>query len=250
MESLNAQKQKLISSVSLPLKFLVLLWMIHLFQWGTGLDLGQYLGLMPMEVRGLKGIVFAPLIHGDFGHLISNSVPFFVLSVIVLFFYRKVALPAFFFIYFLTGIAVWIFARQNVFHIGASGVIYGLVAFVFWMGIFRKSVQAIILALIVTVLYSGMFLGVLPGQEGISWESHLMGGLVGIFTAYWFKNDIEEVEKKPVYSWEEEAYRSSEKFFLPPDAFEKTKMQRLKESEEKRKIDWTSDDTSRSSFWD
>jgi membrane associated rhomboid family serine protease len=243
METINAQKQKLLSSVSLPLRFLAFLWLIQVFQWLSGLDLG-YLGLLPREISGLKGVIFAPLVHADFEHLLSNSVPLFVLSVIILFFYRRTAIAAFTLIYFLTGLSVWIFARENVFHIGASGVVYGLVSYVFWMGVFRRSIQAVILALIVTLLYSGMFLGVLPGQEGISWESHLMGGLVGIFAAYWFKSDYEVAEVKPVYSWEKEAYQQPESFFLPPDTFEKTRRERQIEAQQRRQIDWTSDDTS------
>lgn len=243
METINTQKRKLLSSVILPLRLLLVLWLIQFFQWLSSIDLG-FLGLLPREIGGLKGILFAPLIHADFEHLISNSVPLFVLSVIILFFYRRVAIAAFTMIYFLTGLSVWIFARENVFHIGASGVVYGLVSFVFWMGIFRRSVQAVILALIVTLLYSGMFLGVLPGQEGISWESHLLGGLIGIFAAYWFENDYEAAETKPVYSWEKEAYHSSESFFLPPDTFDKTRRERQIEAQERKNIDWTSDDTS------
>ncbi|NJL76973.1 MAG: rhomboid family intramembrane serine protease [Saprospiraceae bacterium] len=161
-----------------------------------------------------------------FTHLLSNSIPLFVLSVIILFFYRKVALSSFLILYLVTGLTVWIFARGNTYHIGASGVVYGLVSFVFWMGIFRRSVKAIILALIVTVLYSGMFLGVLPNQEGISWESHLLGGLVGIFAAYWFKDDLEPDDEKPTYSWENEPELLERPFFLNRDAFDKKKSER------------------------
>ena len=129
-------------------------------------------------------------------------------------------------IYILTGLSVWIFGRR-VFHIGASGVVYGLVAFVFWMGIFRRSIKSIILALIVTVLYSGYFFGILPNQEGISWESHLLGGIVGIFTAYWFKEQIEADELPPPPSWANEPTDKS--YFLDRDAFEKTKAEREQE---------------------
>lgn len=131
-------------------------------------------------------------------------------------------------IYLLTGLSVWIFGRR-VFHIGASGVVYGLVAFVFWMGIFRRSLKSIILALIVTVLYSGYFFGILPNQEGISWESHLLGGLVGIFTAYWFKELIESDEVVQAPSWENEP--ASTQFFLDRDVFEKTKAERQQEQD-------------------
>ena len=137
---------------------------------------------------------------------------------------------AFWMIYLLTGLAVWIFARP-VSHIGASGVIYGLVSFIFWNGIFRRSLRSIMLAAIVVILYSGMFMGILPEQEGISWESHLLGSIVGIFTSFWFKSELEEEEVRR----EDDPFaddRDQEKqFFLPRGIFEKTKAERLAEAE-------------------
>ena len=184
---------RFIQSLSLPIKFVALLWIIHLIQWFLQLKLG-FLGVYPREISGLKGILFSPLLHGDFGHLISNTPPLLVLSTLIMFFYRRVAIPSFLMIYFLTGLAVWIFGRP-VYHIGASGVIYGLVAFVFWNGIFRFNVKSIALALVVAFYYGSMFMGILPGQEGISWESHLLGGIVGIFVSFWYKNKIEVDEE-------------------------------------------------------
>ncbi len=235
MSDLKAQQRKFYSSIRIPLQLLLIIWAIQLVQVLMNIDLG-FLGLLPRTVDGLKGIIFAPVVHGDFAHLTSNSVPLFVLSAIILFFYRKIAFKSFLMIYLLTGISVWLFARGSVFHIGASGVVYGLVSFVFWMGIFRRSLKAIILALIVTLLYSGMFLGVLPNQEGISWESHLLGGLVGIFTAFWYKDDVEQDEVKKTYSWENEPEQLNADFFLPKDAFEKSKQERLREEQQKRSI--------------
>ena len=220
---------KLKQSLRFPLQFLLLIWGVHIVQTLFLFDFG-FLGVYPRTIQGLKGVLFSPLIHADFGHLISNSVPFFVLTTIITFFYERVSVVAFFMIYFLTGLAVWSFGR-SVFHIGASGVVYGLVAFVFWSGIFRRNLKAIILALIVTVMYSGMFLGVLPNQPGISWESHLLGAIVGIFTAYWFKEDIEKDEKPKQYSWELEQETSKRSFYFERDVFEKTKEERRAEKD-------------------
>ncbi|MCP3927965.1 MAG: rhomboid family intramembrane serine protease [Bacteroidetes bacterium] len=245
MESQNMtntnRPNRFMQSFSFPLKFLALIWGIHILQFITRIDLG-YLGVYPKRLFGLKGVIFSPLIHADFHHLISNSVPLLALTVMIMFFYRKVAIKSFFMIYVLTGLAVWIFARQ-VFHIGASGVVYGLVSFVFWNGIFRKNLKSIILALIVTVLYSGYFAGILPNQEGISWESHLLGGLVGIFVSYWYKEDIEKDEKPTKYSWEEEEESTKQPYFLDRDVFEKTKEERLREKNENPLSDWFSSRT-------
>ncbi len=232
MDTLKSSQQRLYSSIKMPFQFLMLIWLIQAIQTLFYIDFG-FLGLLPRNIEGLKGVLLAPLIHGDFAHLISNSVPLFVLSVIILFFYRRIAIKSFILIYLLTGLSVWLFARGNVFHIGASGVVYGLVSFVFWMGIFRRSLKAIILALIVTLLYSGMFLGVLPNQEGISWESHLLGGLVGIFVAFLYKDTIEQDEEAQKYSWEEEKNQLDSDFFLRQDTFERKKWEQQRDEEQR-----------------
>lgn len=216
------------SSIRLPLRFVALLWVIHAVQVMLGIDLG-YLGLYPREIFGLRGIVTAPLLHGDWGHLLSNSVPLLMMGIMILFFYRRVAMGAFTMIYLLTGILVWIFGRP-VFHIGASGLVYGFVAFVFWSGIFRRNLKSIVLSLIVVFYYGSMFLGILPGQEGISWESHLLGAVAGIIAAFWYKNTIEEDERPRTYSWEEHPQELEQEYFLDRDVFEKTKQERLRES--------------------
>ena len=152
-------------------------------------------------------------------HLINNSVPLFVSMAVILFFFRRVAFRAFFVIWILTGAGVWLFGRP-VLHIGASGVVYGFVAFIFWNGIFRR--KSIVLALIIMMLYSGMILGILPNQPGISWESHLIGGIAGIITSYIFRHQIEQDEVQPEVVYDE----NDTEFFLDRDAFEKTKVER------------------------
>ncbi|MEO1257504.1 MAG: rhomboid family intramembrane serine protease [Bacteroidota bacterium] len=227
---MEEQKKRIINSLSIPLQFILLIWAIHFFQIITGLDFGRY-GIFPRELFGLRGILFSPLIHSDLRHLLSNSAPMFLLSVMIVYFYPRVANRSMIMIYLLTGLSVWLLGRR-VFHIGASGVVYGLVSFVFWMGIFRRSLKSIILALIVTILYSGYFLGILPNQEGISWESHLLGGIVGIFVAYWFKEQIEADEEPPPPSWANED--NGQDYFLDRDIFEKTKAEREQERNENR----------------
>lgn len=195
-------------------------------------------GIFPREWDGIFGIIAAPYIHSDFQHLASNSVPLVVLTTIMMFFYSRVAIPSYFIIQFLTGFAVWLFARPS-YHIGASGIVYGLVAFVFWSGVFRRNMRSIVLALIVVILYSGYFHGIVPNKEGVSWESHLFGGLVGIFTAFLFK-DIKETGDEVHDPWADEEEPS--RYFLPRDTFEKTKWQR----EQDRRLDersWDSDHT-------
>ena len=120
-----------------------------------------------------------------------------------------------------------------------------MVAFVFWNGIFVRSPRAIVLALVVLVLYSGMFEGILPNQEGISWESHLFGGLVGIFTAYFYKGELlAEIEASKNHTWGDQFRASANKtrHFLDRDVFEKTKEERRREEQE-RQSGWDSTST-------
>ncbi len=234
----NLKSSRFYQSLINPLRFVALLWVIQLVQFILPLNFG-WLGVYPGRLFGLKGIFFSPLIHADFAHLMANTPPLLVLSTMILFFYRKVAARAFLMIYLLTGMAVWLFGRP-VFHIGASGVVYGLVAFVFWSGVFRRNLKAIVLALIVVFYYGSMVVGILPGQEGISWESHLLGGLVGIFTAFWYRGQLEGDENPKKYSWELEEGKDSERFFLDRDAFEKTRQQRRQESLREEGRDWLS----------
>lgn len=245
-DSLGLTQRHFYDSLRFPLAAVVFLWLVHIYLSFVGADPGMY-GIMPRRLWGLRGIVTAPLVHGSWEHLLSNSFPLFVLSAICLYFYRKVAMRAFWMIYFLTGISVWLLAR-SVLHIGASGVVYGLVAFIFWNGIFRRSLRSIILALIVMVFYSGMFLGILPDQEGISWESHLLGSLSGIFASFWFKGELEddELEKHDPFADER---NQEQQYFLPRDAFDKTKAQRAIEAEEEARRRQQENNTFFPPFW-
>lgn len=234
-------KTKFLSTLRIPLVFVAIIWGVHVLAWALDINL-RTLGVFPRELLGLRGVIFSPLIHNDWEHLISNSTPLLVLSAIVLFFYRKVAVPAFLIIYFLSGLAVWLFARPA-FHIGASGFIYGLVAFVFWNGVFRKNIKSIALALIVVFYYGSMIFGVLPLQEEVSWEGHLFGALAGVFASWLFKKSIEADEQKTKYSWELEPEPTKESF-LAPDTFVKTKHQRDNEDDPMKGMgNWTSSST-------
>ncbi len=232
-DSLEITRRHFLESLRFPALVIAALWLVHLYQYVSDFDPGLY-GIMSRRVWGLSGILTGPLVHGSWGHLISNTFPMFVLTAITFYFYKKVAMPAFWMIYFLTGASVWLLARP-VSHIGASGVVYGLLSFIFWNGIFRRSLRSIILAGLVMLIYSGMFLGLLPDQEGISWESHLLGSIAGIFTAFWFKSELEDEEHDARRHAVVDARGVEKQYFLNRDAFEKTKTQRIAEAEEARR---------------
>lgn len=225
-------KQKtldILHALRFPMLFIVGLWVIHTMSFILDLRLG-YLGVLPREVKGLVGIVTGPLIHGEWQHLISNTVPLAALSAVLFLFFKRVAVKVFLLIYFLSGLGVWLFARPYTHHIGASGVVYGLISFVFWSGIFRRNLRSIVLALIVLILYSGYFPGIVPGDDGISWESHLLGAFAGIMISWIFKDRIEPDEVVPPV----EENPEPEHYFLPRDVFEKTIAEREAEERFKR----------------
>ncbi len=165
--------------------FIMLLWFIKAIEIATSMHLG-FLGILPRTLIGTVGILTGPLIHGDLMHLLSNSFPLLMLGIGVIYFYHNIALEVLGWIYFLTGISVWMLAREH-YHIGASGIVYGLVAFLFFSGIIRKDSKSVAISLIIIFMYSGMIMGIFPLNQGISWESHLMGSLAGIFCAIYFR---------------------------------------------------------------
>jgi len=235
---MSRSKKSFLEIIQLPTYLILALWGIHFLKISGVVRSGVF-GLMPRETGHLHGILTSPFIHGDFQHLISNSVPLFVMTLMILFFYRSIAYRSIFLIYLITGLAVWSFARANVIHIGASGVVYGLVSFVFWTGLFRRNVKSIVLALIMVFLYSGLFIGVLPNQPGISWESHLFGGIVGIIIAYLMR-DAQEDDEERTDPWKDE--KPADEYFLPRDTFEETLVERAKRRQSERQGgDWTSD---------
>lgn len=194
MQNVKQTFQKLV----IPLTFPIVLWLIHLITYLF--DLQTYkLGILPRSFTGLIGIITSPLIHGSFSHLISNTAPLIIMGIGIFYFYPKVAYKVFLLIYLGTGIFVWLFARE-VYHIGASGIIYGFVSFLFFSGVFRKDNRSIALALVVIFLYGGLIWGVLPTQRGVSWESHLFGGLSGLISAFIFR----KVDPPKKYEWEDE----------------------------------------------
>ncbi len=193
-----------------------LMWLSHLSQ----LVLQQHwvhLGILPRHTEGLVGILTAPLIHGSIQHLISNTFPMIFLMVVLDLAYPRSARYAFVLVYIGTGVGMWLFARTN-YHIGASGVVYGLVAFLFWTGLFRRNIRSIALSLAILFLYSGYIWGVFPNKPGISWDGHLIGALVGILVAYLLRHRIEP-EKKPRYTFLEE--ESPETYYFDRDVFDR-----------------------------
>lgn len=200
----------------MPFMFVALMWLAHIIKISGNFRWNIY-GIFPREIEGLVGIVASPLLHSGFKHLFSNSLPLFFMLTLIFLFYRRVSTISFIMIYLVTGLAVWLFGRP-VYHIGASGIVYGLISFVFWSGVFRKNLRSIVLSLVIVIMYSGYVEGILPGEPGISWESHLLGAVVGAGVAFMVRNirDAHEYEEKPSYDYDEQ----EEKYFFDRDVFD------------------------------
>lgn len=183
---------KLKEALQIPLIIIILFWAVYLIDWIFNLNLNQH-GIYPRKVNYLTGIVFSPFLHGSFGHLVSNSIPFFILGTVLIYFYKKTWLKVMLIVYIVTGTGVWLIARPAI-HIGASGLVYGFVGFLFFSGIFRKNIKSLLISIAIVLLYGGLIFGIFPGQQGISWESHLIGAIAGGLCAYLFKDAAKKSE--------------------------------------------------------
>jgi membrane associated rhomboid family serine protease len=165
--------------------FTMVLWVVEFYDQMTGERLDAD-GIVPRSVDGLEGIVWAPLLHAGWPHLIANTLPFVVFGFLVLAngIGRFVLVTAV--IWVVAGLGVWFTAPYGSVTVGMSGVIFGWLTYLLVRGFFARSGAQIVLALVVFFLWGGILLGVVPGQEGVSWQGHLFGAIAGIFAAWLF----------------------------------------------------------------
>lgn len=182
-----------------PVFFTGLLWAIKYMEHLSGFGFSEY-GNLPRHIEGLRGIVLSPFIHGSLEHLVSNTIPLLLLGAALIYFYQGLSLKVFGFIWFLSGLGLWLGGRE-VYHIGASGLVYGLAFFLFVSGILRKDTRLMAISLLVVFLYGSMIWGIFPIWRGVSWEGHLFGSLAGILCAIVFR---QEGPQRQVYVWETE----------------------------------------------
>jgi membrane associated rhomboid family serine protease len=183
------------------LALVALLWGLEALDRGLGLQL-HHLGIYPREPAGLWGILYAPLIHGSWGHLLSNSFALLILGVALLYGYPRATVPVLLFVYLCSGAGVWLFARSS-FHFGASGLTHGMMFFIFTSGILRRDRLSIALSMIVFFIYGSMIWSIFPQEPGISYESHFFGALTGLLAALLFRGRDPAVPEKQ-YDWEDE----------------------------------------------
>ena len=192
-------------AVLLSVSFVGVLWFVHLGATLFDLNLVNY-GIYPRRITGTVGIALAPLIHGSFSHLVSNSLPVAILGSALLYGYPSSARIVVGCLYFGTGAAVWLTAREA-HHIGASGLATGMMFFLFVIGAIRWDRRAIVLSMLAFFLYGSMLWGIFPTDPDVSFESHLFGAVIGVLLAVVLRNkDPNLLEKR--YSWEGEEQAS------------------------------------------
>ncbi len=195
--------------VLVPTGLVFVLWVIFWLEIRFGFNL-NFLGIYPLQLKGIPGIFTSPFIHSSIAHLYSNTLPIFILSAALFYFYKPIAWNILFYGILVTGILTWLIGRPA-YHIGASGLIYVLFSFIFFKGIVTKHFRLIALSLVVVFIYGSLIWNVLPLKEETSWEGHLSGFLVGLAFAFLFKDKLPKPKK---YEWEEENYKEEEDEFL------------------------------------
>jgi membrane associated rhomboid family serine protease len=176
------------------ISFVVLLWLIELWDSLTKHRLDQN-GIRPLETDGLWGIVFAPLLHSNWDHLIANTIPALVLGFLMTLAGMSRFIFATALVWILGGLGTWLIGNIGAQcpyvgvscetnHIGASGLIFGWLAFLIVFGFFTRNVLEIVVGVVVLFVYGSVLLGVLPGTPGVSWQGHLSGAVAGVIAAY------------------------------------------------------------------
>lgn len=195
--------------IGYPILIVLAMWLVFWAEIRFGWNF-NYLGIFPRSFEGLRGVLIGPFLHGSLKHLFNNSVPILVLGMALFYFYRNIRWRVLIYGILLTGLLTWLIGRPAL-HIGASGVVYMLAAFLSFKGIFSKQYQLTALAFVVVFLYGSLLWYVFPMDPKISWEGHLSGFAVGIGFALLFRTNPIENRK---YEWEREGYNQDDDPFL------------------------------------
>ena len=179
-------------SIWIPLRLALIMVLFFVVPNYLQLEM-RFLANVPRTLEGLVGIVFGPLVHINLFHLLSNLFPLLCLGTVVYWFYGRIASAVFLRCYFVPQVLVWLFARPNL-HVGSSGMVYGLAFFLIFLGFFRKDFKSLIISILILLFFGGLFYGILPNQQGISWESHLAGVVAGAMSAFEFSRKSAELQ--------------------------------------------------------
>ena len=194
-----------------PSLLLIVMWFVFFLENSFNIDLTSH-GILPRTFSGLQGIIFSPFLHGDLNHIANNSVPLFILTTALIYFYRDISLKILFYGILLSGLITWVIGRES-YHIGASSLIYVLVSFIFFKGVMTQYYRLMALSMTVVMLYGGMIWYVFPEvDKQISWEGHLAGLIAGFVFAVRFKTP--DYVKAIQYPWEKPDFNPEEDMFM------------------------------------
>ncbi len=212
---LQQEKQRVLHSIIFPTFFVAMLWLSQGIQVYFNYSFAKW-GLHPLNLKGLIGIITMPFIHGDWEHLISNTMPIWLLLSGLWYYYPKKSWVIFFFIYFLSGLWAWFFARPA-YHIGASGLVYGLIFFLVISAFIKKEIQMMFFSFLIIFLYGSVIWGFFPDfyqGKNISWECHLTGALAGIVAAFYFRKEGPQRKEFPPEEEEDEPNSEDEPYWM------------------------------------
>jgi membrane associated rhomboid family serine protease len=211
MNDENSLLQPKLSVFLMPFVLVLAIWFVYWFEFKFNFFFNAF-GVAPKSLIGLRGIVFSPFIHGGIEHLYSNTIPLFLLTLALFYFYHQLAFKILLYGVLSSGFLTWLIGQEGTHHIGASGLIYVLASFLFFKGIWSKQYRLMALSLIVVFVYGSLVWGVLPGVPGISWEGHLSGFICGLLLAFIYKKETNVEVKK--YAWEKDTYNQEEDEFM------------------------------------
>lgn len=197
------ERRKFFGSLVIPMLIVTIMWLVKLIEVSFGIDLGRW-GVTPHTSQGLIGILTLPFLHGNWEHLLSNTVPILVLGTALYYCYPSLANRVLLIIYLGSGLLTWCIGLPESTHIGASALVYGLNLFLIFSGFIRGNKMLIVISLIMVFLYGSFIWGMIPSlaiPQNISWEGHLSGAIIGVLLAFFLRK---EGPQKEVFHWDDE----------------------------------------------
>lgn len=185
----GAVRNRMRSGLTFAAMYVIAIWAVHLVNTFLFGGLLIFFGINPLDLSSIWQIFTSPFLHADFNHLISNTVPGAVFSFLIGVSGARVWWEVTAFVVIIGGAGVWLLGGVGTNHIGASGLVYGWLAYLLIRGVFNRNFLQILLGIILGAMYSGLVFGLLPGTPGVSWQAHLFGAVGGILAGVLITSD-------------------------------------------------------------
>lgn len=185
----RAVRNRMRSGFTFAAAYVIAIWAVHLVNTFLFGGLLVFFGINPLDLSSIWQIFTSPFLHADFNHLISNTIPGAVFSFLIGISGARVWWEVTAFVVVIGGAGVWFLGGIGTNHIGASGLVYGWLAYLIIRGVFNRSFSQILLGIILGAMYSGLVFGLLPGTPGVSWQAHLFGAVGGVVAGVLITSD-------------------------------------------------------------